>query len=133
MYFLSERRRSQLIKCLGELSMPIDMARRCASYNDDPRQLDKVLSKVVGRLGERCNRLREAVQSGNEQQRRTHDASLQADLMIFSTYAEEVTERKLLTLMMFPKTTRAVAASLVSIRQCNCAILTEIEQRKTLH
>jgi hypothetical protein len=113
--------------------MPIDMARRCASYNGDLRQLDKVLSNVVKRLGERCNRLREAVQSGNEQQRRTHDACLEADLMILSTYAEEVTERKLLTPMMFPKTTTAVAASLVSIRQCNCVILTEIEQHKTLH
>jgi hypothetical protein len=52
--------------------------------------------------------------------------------LVFTCYAAEVTERDLPT-VTFPKTARAVAASLASIEQCNGAILAVIGKRRALH
>jgi hypothetical protein len=51
--------------------------------------------------------------------------------LVFTCYAA-VTERELLT-VTFPKTTRAVAASLASIEQCNGAILAVFGKRSASH
>lgn len=110
MMFLSERRRLELIESLTALTMPYETARRCASHSDNLARLDRILGDIVGRLGERVHRLRQAALCGNEDDRRLHDAYLRADLAIYVAYQDEILARRLPG-MMFPKTTRAVEAS----------------------
>jgi hypothetical protein len=91
--FLREQRRTALIDNLTKLSMPRAEAENYASFGDDLKRLDKTLSALVRRVGERCERLRETAH--DDLRRRQCEAFLQADLYIYDAYAAEVNERHL--------------------------------------
>jgi len=117
--FLREQRRTALIDNLTKLSMPRAEAENYASFGDDLKRLDKTLSALVRRVGERCERLRETAHDDQ------CEAFLQADLCIYGAYTAEVNERDLPALL-FPKTTREVASSLRVIDHTKASILSAL-------
>ena len=121
--FLREQRRTALIDNLTKLSMPRAEAENYASFGDDLKRLDKTLSALVRRVGERCERLRETAH--DDLRRRQCEAFLQADLCIYGAYTAEVNERHL-SALLFPKTTREVASSLRVIDHTKAAILSAL-------
>jgi hypothetical protein len=111
--FLDAERRHQLICDLQSLSMRSDTAMHFANVSDNLRHLDRHLSSLVGRLGERFRQLVEATRNGNESKRRQCLAYFEADLAIFRAYAAEAAERRL-TSRGLPRTAQAIADIIAS-------------------
>ena len=124
-YYLTQSRRAELMRKLESLGIPSQRARDCASFGDDLKLLDAVLSSLVGRLGERCQHIKEAAKLGNEERLKRSEAMLWADLLTFRLYALETVERRLPS-VMFPRTTRAVQRSLNEIGSLKVEMATEI-------
>ena len=113
MHFLNEQRRNELISQLMQISMPVDMARRHATYSDHLPTLDKLLSELVARLIERSVRFR---QMTNVEQRRNFEAFFKADMYILSAYTGEASDRHIPGSML-PKTTRAIGAATATVAE----------------
>jgi hypothetical protein len=127
MHFLREQRRAELIENLTALSMPVELARRCASYSDDLSFLDGILCDILDRVSERCAEIAQA----DEQERRKLTAFLQADLLIFSAYRDEANERRL-SKVMLPRTREAIIMSITAIEQHKATILAAMGRQALL-
>jgi hypothetical protein len=120
-HFLSEQRHNELAQALVSLSIPLPIAIECLNLDDDD-QLDSHLAALVGRLGERCQQLREAKKDGNDAKRRRCEDFLRADLLTFKTYTAEMLARHL-PKGTFPQTLRAIEQSLAAIGETNALVL----------
>jgi hypothetical protein len=108
-FFLRKSRRKALIKSLTTLTMPRAQARAFAGYPDDLTRLDEFLSGIVARLSAHRERLQEAELRGNEDEKRTFKAFLDADILCLNAYTAEFSERGLPS-QLLPETVRLVNA-----------------------
>lgn len=110
-YFLSSERRQALITSLVDLTMPHRIAQSVASYGDNLQKLDGILASHIRKMIDDSHALRQARINRNEEWRRECEIFLEADLLVFKSYTQEICSRRLPSLL-FPMTTRMISGAI---------------------
>ena len=117
MFFLSRKRRDELIAELTALTMPRQRAEDMANVLDDVALIDSWVSQVIWQLGSFCENLTRAAQQHDENDIHKWRTFISADLLVLDAYLGEIDDRQLPN-MMFAKTAEAAVATNLVLDNC---------------
>ena len=117
MFFLSKKRRDELIAELTALTMPRQRAEDMANFLDDVGVIDSCISQVIRRLGGCCHNLTNAALQHDENDIHKWRTLISAELLVLDAYLGEIGDRQL-PKIMFAKTAEAALATNLVLDNC---------------
>ncbi len=117
MFFLSKKRRDELIVELTALTVPRQRAEDMANLLDDVGVIDSCISQIIRRLGGCCYNLTKAAQQHDDDNVCKWRTFISADLLVLDAYLGEIDERQL-PKVTFAKTAEAALATNLVLDSC---------------
>ncbi len=117
MFFLSKKRRDELIAELIALTMPRQRAEDIANVLDDLGLVDSCISQVIQRLGGWCQNLSKAAQQHDDDNIQKWRTFITADLLVLDAYLGEINDRRL-PKDMFAKAVEVALATILVLNHC---------------